>query len=314
MSSDSNFLKVLTRINIFKEPREALKAVLQMKLHSTIIELCTEIMSSGIGLIPEFKAFFRYEDLHFCTGRINRRLKQWMPFYAVKMQTIKKTNKRQDIADSAIEREYAAYMKAKAANITAEQIERDKRRQQKNLHKSLKSVDSMIRHMGFEVAMDLGELQFSITERTHENKMVSVGFGGQKVHLQKKGNVMKGNMCGVKVASYYGFDEIYKTLQILGEQGKTYVNNLGLQISTQTYRDFLQNIDTVRKQHPNSEQIKKNLEEKRKKAEPKSQLIQSANQISLNQLSNGPSLQAPAGPSNAAALGGPGKHGQSSTS
>lgn len=75
MSPDSNFLKVLTRINIFKEPREALKAILQVKLHSTIIELCTEIMSSGIGLIPEFKAFFRYEDLHFCTGRINRRLK-----------------------------------------------------------------------------------------------------------------------------------------------------------------------------------------------------------------------------------------------
>lgn len=37
--------------------------------------------------------------------------------------------------------------------------------------------------MGFEVAMDLGELQFSITERSHEKKMVSVGFGGQKIHL-----------------------------------------------------------------------------------------------------------------------------------
>jgi len=106
-----------------------------------------------------------------------------MPFYAVKMQTIKKTNKRQDISDSAIEREYANYMNSKAATITQEQIETDKKRQQKNLHKSIKNIDRMIRHMGFEVAMDLGELQFSITERSHENKMVSVGFGGQKIHL-----------------------------------------------------------------------------------------------------------------------------------
>lgn len=106
-----------------------------------------------------------------------------MPFYAVKVQTIKKTNKRQDISDSAIEKEYATYLNAKAATITPEQIERDKKRQQKILLKSMKNFDRMIRNMGFEVAIDLGEIQFSITERTHENKMVSVGFGGQKIHL-----------------------------------------------------------------------------------------------------------------------------------
>ena len=82
---------------------------------------------------------------------------------------------------------------------------------------------------------------------------------------------MKGNLCGIKVASYYGIDEVYKTLQILGEQGKTYVSNLSLQISTEAYKEYLKNVDMVRMQHPNSAQIFKNLEAKKNAA--KSQFV-----------------------------------------
>lgn len=43
---DSNYLTVQTSINVFKEPREALKIQVDVKVHNTIIEMCNDVIQS----------------------------------------------------------------------------------------------------------------------------------------------------------------------------------------------------------------------------------------------------------------------------
>lgn len=41
---DSNYLTIQSSINIFKEPREAFKVVVDVKVHNTIIEMCNDVI------------------------------------------------------------------------------------------------------------------------------------------------------------------------------------------------------------------------------------------------------------------------------
>lgn len=81
---DSNYLTIQIHVNVFKSPREPLKVDFSLKMENTMIEICNEVIQSQTMLLPEFRAFFRYEDLFNCKPKLNRKIELYAPLYAVK--------------------------------------------------------------------------------------------------------------------------------------------------------------------------------------------------------------------------------------
>ena len=81
---DSNYMTIQISINIFKEPREPLKIDCSVRFHNTMIELCNEVIQSGSMLLPDYRPFFRYNDLYPCRQGLNRKLELYAPLYALK--------------------------------------------------------------------------------------------------------------------------------------------------------------------------------------------------------------------------------------
>lgn len=54
-----------------------------------MVEICNEVIQSQTMLLPEFRAFFRYEDLYNCKPNLSRKIELYAPIWAIKKQMIK---------------------------------------------------------------------------------------------------------------------------------------------------------------------------------------------------------------------------------
>ena len=62
----SDYMSVENAVNIFKRPRDPWHINLKFHLHNSYIEICNDVIKSQTKLLPEFRSFFRYDDLYAC--------------------------------------------------------------------------------------------------------------------------------------------------------------------------------------------------------------------------------------------------------
>lgn len=140
-------------------------------------------MESGTKILPEYKAFWRYSDLHFCRKRLNRWLYLNTVYYATRCQSKNRyiSDPKNHLPDKAIDEAWIAYNESKAKKVTQEEIKKQADLKIKQTHTTLQTVDSYLQNFGFDIAMDLGDIQLALTKTDIKDKKFSVGFGGQKI-------------------------------------------------------------------------------------------------------------------------------------
>ena len=83
-----DFLNLRVSLNLFDKPRNPSRVELIFKLSQTLIEISKEVVASGSLLLPEFTAFFRYNDLYPCKADLNRTIELFTPIFTLKQQVI----------------------------------------------------------------------------------------------------------------------------------------------------------------------------------------------------------------------------------
>lgn len=80
----SDYFEIESRVNILGPPRDPWKINFKLSLHNTYIEICNEIVKSQTQLIPEFKSFFRYDDLNPCRPDLTHMIEQQAVLYLIR--------------------------------------------------------------------------------------------------------------------------------------------------------------------------------------------------------------------------------------
>ncbi len=80
----SNYLTLRVQVNLFGDPKRPRKVIFDFLLENTVIELSREVIESQTMLLPEFRPFFRYDDLFKCKPNLHTKIQNLTPLYMVK--------------------------------------------------------------------------------------------------------------------------------------------------------------------------------------------------------------------------------------
>jgi len=80
----SDFLEIENKINVFKAPRDPFRIEFKLNVHNIIVEICNDVVNSQTQLIPEFKSFFRYQDLTDCKEDLKMKIDLHSTLYLVR--------------------------------------------------------------------------------------------------------------------------------------------------------------------------------------------------------------------------------------
>ena len=79
-----------TAVNCFDKPNKSMKVALNFSLENSIIEMCNEVIESQTLLLPEFRPFFRYDDLYMCCPKLHNKIANYSPYFIVKKHYFKR--------------------------------------------------------------------------------------------------------------------------------------------------------------------------------------------------------------------------------
>jgi len=80
----SNYMTMRLQVNLFGDPKHPRKVIFDFLLENTVIELSREVIESQTMLLPEFRPFFRYDDLFNCKPNLHIKIQHFTPLYMVK--------------------------------------------------------------------------------------------------------------------------------------------------------------------------------------------------------------------------------------
>jgi len=118
------------------------------------------------------------------------------------------------------------------------------------------------------ISIDLQKIGINFTPNRAEPKFgnsryLEVGLEGHRTSVTKKGKMVKLNLAGITVSTFYDTGDVLRIAMSNALSIKTYAINCAHQLDPELYLEFIKEVDRVKKHYPAyREEMKGKLEDK----------------------------------------------------
>lgn len=176
----SNAFQVVLSFNINDEPQKRKKIEIRGTLSNIIVETCPEILKSVTQLVPEFKALFRFKDLHPYRAGLRRKLELLAPLYFLRENVFRQAKMANAVGVQLLIR---AGKEERAKRVTEAQRKKIETNSDKKMIKTLKGADAALRDLDFDIFFEVQKIGINVTGNQNfyelaNQRLVEVGLMG----------------------------------------------------------------------------------------------------------------------------------------
>jgi hypothetical protein len=111
----------------------------------------------------------------------------------------------------------------------------------------VKKLDKALADVNFDVGISLKSVYLGLTADNEDlliqnQTLVELGIDNQSIHLSKEDFKCKVSVFGISVTTLNSFEMLYTAVNKMKKIAKMYSDNLAVETSMSTYKEFIKNI------------------------------------------------------------------------
>jgi hypothetical protein len=112
---------------------------------------------------------------------------------------------------------------------------------------AVKKLDKALADVNFDVGISLKSVYLGLTADNEDlliqnQTLVELGIDNQSIHLSKEDFKCKVSVFGISVTTLNSFEMLYTAVNKMKKIAKMYSDNLAVETSMSTYKEFIKNI------------------------------------------------------------------------